>query len=223
MTVVKAIHAPLAAAPTARVNCLGTPFFSALHGGQIVPVHTAHVVTICTVFHLHLPVPLVDIRRGTGQDFNPLGRLIRNLIQHYLGLPQILFKIRGIWIQATKEKTFVVLEQRHAREVMRTVGVELYGILRCALVFDLEQTAVITECPAMERTGKGTPITFAAAAQSRATVCTGIIKGVRSLVLLGGSTMGLTANMGGEIIVDISNLALMGQIHPPALEQILHL
>src|SRR5690625_5985830 len=106
---------------------------------------------------------------------------------------------------------------------MRTVGVELYGILRCALVFDLEQTAVITECPAMERTGKGTPITFAAAAQSRATVCTGINKGMQLIIFVACNNDDLTANMGGEIIVDIINLDVMGQIHPPALEQILHL
>src|SRR5690625_7636195 len=103
---------------------------------------------------------------------------------------------------------------------MRTVGVELYGILRCALVFDFEQTAVITECPAMERTGKGTPITFAAAAQSRATVCTGINKGIQLIIFFASSHDGLTANMGGEIILDINNITHSRQINTDAQEKI---
>src|SRR5574337_182774 len=61
VAVLEAVDTAHTLAPAARIHGLGAAFLAPAHGGGVVPVHGADVVAVGAVFHLQLPVAVVDV------------------------------------------------------------------------------------------------------------------------------------------------------------------
>src|SRR5690606_9118161 len=144
------------------------------HGGQVVPVHSAHVVAVGAVLRGQLPVAIVGVGRGGAQHFQTLLTLVDDLVNDPGALAEVFLQRGDVSIQAAEQEAAVALEARQALEVMGTVGVELLRITALLLIPSLEQLAVVAESPAVERAGEGRLVAALLAAQGGATVRTGV-------------------------------------------------
>ena len=105
---------------------------------------------------------------------------------------------------------------------MRAFFVEAFGVAGFVGVFHFQKFAAVVEGPAVKRAGVGGFVAFFEAAQLRATVGAGVDKRVQLTLTVAGNHNRLAADVGGVVIVDIGNLALVRQINPVALENVFH-
>src|SRR5690554_7455141 len=106
------------------------------------------------------------------------------------------------------------------------MGPGVVNLLRIPALFltpRLEQLAVVAESPAVERAGEGRLVAPLLAAQGSATVRTGVEQRLQLPVPGAGDPHRLTTYGQREIVTGIRYLALMGQEHPVAFEDVFHL
>ena len=181
------------------------------------------MVAVAAVFHLQLPVAVVGVGGVAAQHFQPVGRLVNDLVDDDFGLAQVVVQRLHVGVQAAKQKALVALEARHLLQVVRAFLVELHRVLGRFFVLDLEQLASVTECPAVERASEAALVAVLLSAQHRAAVGAGVDDCIELAVLAARDDDRLAANGGGEIVVDCGDLALVGQVDPVAFEDVLHL
>lgn len=128
-----------------------------------------------------------------------------------------------VGVQAAEQESAVALEACDLGQVVAAVGVELFRVAGVARVLDLEQLAVVAEGPAVERAREGRAVVGLAAAQHRSAVAARVDQGVQFAFLVAADDDGLTTDAGGEVVADIRDLALVREVHPIALEDVLHL
>ncbi len=152
---------------------------------------------------------------------------LRGLVDHHVDdlrrAAEVIGKRRHVRVQAAEQEPAVGLEPRHLRQVVRAFGFELLRITRPPWVLDLEQLAVVAERPAVERAGERRTVVLLAPTQHRTLVAAGVDQRVQLAVLIPGDHDGLTAHVDGQVVVVVRQLALMGQVDPVALEDVLHL
>ncbi|EKD98039.1 MAG: hypothetical protein ACD_23C00614G0002, partial [uncultured bacterium] len=181
------------------------------------------MVAVAAVFHLQLPVAVIDVRRIAAQHFQAFRGLVHDLVDDDLGLAQVVLQGLHIGVQAAEEETLVAFKARHFLEVVRAFLVELHRIFGGLFVLDLEQLAGVVERPAVEWAGEAALVAVLLAAQHGAAVGTGVDHGVELAVLAARDDDGLAADVRGEVVVDLGDLAFVRQVDPVAFEDVLHL
>ena len=181
------------------------------------------MVAVAAVLHLQLPVAVVGVGGVAAQDFQPVGRLVDDLVDDDFGLAQVVVQGLHVGVQATEQEALVALEARHLLQVVRAFLVELHRVLGGLFVLDLEQLASVVERPAVERAGEAALVAMLLAAQHGAAVGAGVDHRIEHAVFAARDDDGLTADGGGEVVVDCGDLALVGQVDPVAFEDVLHL
>nr|WP_277872965.1 hypothetical protein [Raineyella fluvialis] len=101
--------------------------------------------------------------------------------------------------------------------------VELLRVAGVLGVLHLQQLAVVAERPAVERAGQRGAVVGLAATQHGTAVRTRVDHAVELAVLAPGDDHGLASDVGGEVVTDVRDLRLVGQVDPVALEDVLHL
>src|SRR5690554_908077 len=225
VAVLVGVEATLALGPAIGVHRLGAAgvVVAAIHGGGIVPVHGADVVAVGAVLGPQLPVAVEGVGRGATQDLQAFRGLIDDVVDDLGGLAQILLERLDVIAQTAEQEALVVLEARHALEVMGAVLLEAIRVGTSLFVLGLEQLAVVLEGPAMEGAGEGTLVATLLAAQGGATVGTGVDQAVQLTLLVTGDHHRLAAHGHGHEVARLGDLALMGQEQPVAFEDVLHL
>jgi hypothetical protein len=75
----------------------------------------------------------------------------------------------------------------------------------------------------VERAGEGAPVVLLATAEHRALVAAGVDQRVQLTFFVTRDHDRLPADVGGEVVVVVGQLALVGEVDPVALEDVLHL
>ena len=101
--------------------------------------------------------------------------------------------------------------------------VERLGVAGAVAILDLQQLAAVVERPAVEGAGEVGLVALFQASQRGTTVRTGVDDRVEFARLVARDHDGLTADVRRQVIVDIGDLAFVGQIDPVALEDVFHL
>ena len=200
-----------------------SPVLRAARGGGVVPVGGGDVVAVGAVLGLHLPVAVVGVGRRAAQHLQPVGRLVDQHVDHLGGVAEVLGQGQYVGVEAAEQEAAVAVETRHLGHVVAAVDVERLGVAGAVGVLDLEQRAVVAERPAVERTRQRHPVVGLAAADHRAAVCAGVDEAVQFAVLVPGDDDRLPADVGGEVVARVGHLALVGQVDPVALEDVLDL
>ena len=128
-----------------------------------------------------------------------------------------------VGVEAAEQEAAVALEHRHLDQVVRAVGVEVVRVARALGVLDLEQRAVVAVGPAVERAGQGLAVVPLLAAEHRAAVRAGVDQAVQPAVLVARDHDRLAADVGREVVAGLGDLALVREVDPVALEDVLHL
>lgn len=126
-------------------------------------------------------------------------------------------------VEAAEQEAAVPREPRDLRHVVAAADVERVRVTRPVGILDLQQGPVVAERPAVERARQGHPVVGLAPADHGAAVCARIDQAVQVAVLVAGDDDGLAADVGGEVVARIRHLALVGEVDPVALEDVLHL
>jgi hypothetical protein len=145
------------------------------------------------------------------------------LIDDDLGLAEVILERHDVFVQAAKEEASIVLEARDFLQIVRAMRIELHRILGGLLVFYLQKLAGIGECPAVKRTGEAAFVAVLATAKHRAFVRASVADRVQFAGFVTRDDDRLAANPRGVVIVIVRNLAFVCEIHPIALEDVLHL
>ena len=129
-----------------------------------------------------------------------------------------------VGVDAAEQEAAVALEGAELLQVVAAFAVEARRVAGVgALVLDLQQLAGVVEGPAVERAGEAGLVALLVAAQHRAAVRAGVGQRVELAVLAARDDDRLAADVDGEVVVDVRDLALVGQVDPVAFEDVLHL
>ncbi|MNF92995.1 hypothetical protein D3C84_756550 [compost metagenome] len=128
-----------------------------------------------------------------------------------------------IGFQAAEQEAAIGLETRNTGQVVGAFAVEARRVAGVGRVLDLEQLAGVVEGPAVERAGVGALVAGLVPAQGRAAMAAGVDEGVEHTVLVARDEDRLAPHGGGVEIVDVGDLAFVGQIQPVAFEDVFHL
>jgi len=186
-------------------------------------VHGAHVIAVGAVLGGQLPVAFIGVGRAAPQDFQAVLGLIDDVIDDLGGFTQVLLKRNHIGIETAEQEATVVAELRHLLEVVGAVGVELLRVTAFLLVLRLQQLTVVAEGPAVKRAGKGRLVAPFLAAQCGATMRASVEDGFQLAILGTGNDHRLATDSYCKVVTRLRDLALVGQVNPVALENILHL
>ncbi len=138
--------------------------------------------------------------------------------------PRCSFSGRHVRVEAAEQEARG--RTRTAATLVRSCEPSVLNCLRvarAARVLDLEQLAVVVERPAVEGAGEGGPVVLLAPAEHRALVAAGVDQRVQLAVLVAGDHDRLPAHVDRQVVVVVRQLALVGQVDPVALEDVLHL
>ena len=128
-----------------------------------------------------------------------------------------------IGVQAAEQEAAIGFEARDLGQVVRAILVEGFRISGAARVLHREQLAGVVERPAVERAGIAGLVGPLVAAQHRAAMAARVDEGVQLAVPVAGDEDRLPAHGRREVVVVVRDLALMRQVDPVALEDVLHL
>src|SRR5437773_6765974 len=105
---------------------------------------------------------------------------------------------------------------------MAALAVEARGVPRIGrLIFHLQKFAAIAEGPAMKRTREGRAISFFEAAQNRTAVRAGVGQRIELAVLAPRDDYGLAPDVNSHKVIDVRNLAFVGEVDPVTLKDVL--
>lgn len=141
------------------------------------------MVAVCTVFGLELPVAVVGVGGGSAQYFEAFWGLVNQHVNDGTGVAEVLFQRNDIIVEGAEEEATVGLELRNATQIVGAVGAEILWVGAFFFVLDLEQCAVVAECPAVEWAGQGGAVVSLATAEHGATVRTRVDQAVECAVL----------------------------------------
>ena len=193
-------------------------------GGGVVPVHRRDVVAVGAVFGLQLPVAVEGICRSTAQHLEPVGRLVDDHVDDLGGFPQVLGQRHHVGVDAAEQEAAVVLEGAQLLHVVAAFAVEARRIAGVGgVVLDLQQLAAVVEGPAVEGAGEVGAVALLVPAQDRAAVRAGVGQRVELALLVARDHHRLAPDVDAQVVVDVGDLALVGQVDPVALEDVLHL
>ena len=130
---------------------------------------------------------------------------------------QVLGQGFHVWVEAAKQKAAIGLEARHFGQVMGAFAVKAFGVTGRSRVLDLEQLAAVVEGPAVERAGIAGAVAGLVPAQHGAAMAAGVEKSVEFTGLVARDENRLAAHGGGQKIVDVGDLALVGKVDPVSL------
>src|SRR5690606_5463460 len=136
---------------------------------------------------------------------------------------EVILERLDVRIEAAEQETAVALETSDLPQVVAAVGVELLGVAGVAGILDLQQLSVVAECPAVEGAREGRAVVGLATAQHRTAVAARVDQAVQLAFLVAADDDGLAADVRGEVVTDVRDLALVGEVDPVALEDVLHL
>ena len=140
-----------------------------------------------------------------------------------VAVAEVLGQRQHVGVEAAEQEAAVAVEAGDLGHVVRAARVEGVRVAGAVGVLDLEQGAVVAERPAVERAGQRRAVVGLAPADHRAAVRARVDQAVQFAVLVAGDHDGLTADVGGEVVAGVGQLALVGQVDPVALEDVLHL
>ena len=192
-------------------------------GGGVVPVHGRHMVAVGAVFRLQLPVAVEGVGGGAAQHLQALGGLVDGHVDDLGRVTEVILERHDVRVEAAEEEAAVALEASDLDEVVAALGVELLRVAGIARVLHLEQLAGVVEGPAVERAGERGAVVGLAPAQHRAAMAARVDQAVELALLVAGDNDGLATDVGGEVVTHVGNLALMCEVNPVALEDVLHL
>ena len=214
-------------APLAGVHGLGlvggVAGGAAGRGRGVVPVHRGHVVAVGAVLRLDLPVAVVGVGRGAAQHLEALGGLVHDRVDHRGGVAQVLLEGQHVRVEGAEQEAAVGVEAGDLGQVVRALLVEVLRVAAVAAVLDLEQLAGVLERPPVEGAGEGGAVVRLAPAEHRTAVGARVDDAVQLLLLVTGDDHRGAADVGGEVVAHVGDLRLVGQVHPVALEDVLHL
>src|SRR3982075_2508063 len=186
-------------------------------------MHRRHMITISAVLSLQLPIAVVDVAGRAAQDFESVGCLVDHHVDDLRGLAEMFGQWLHIRIEASEKEAAIGREPRALLQIVRAFVVELLGVTGAVRILHLQQLSGIAECPTVKRAGKGRLVAALVTAKHCATMTASIDEGVKLVVLAAGNKDGLSSHPGCEIVVLVRNLALMREIHPVSLKEVLHL
>src|SRR5215475_8646168 len=135
----------------------------------------------------------------------------------------MLLKREHIGIEAAEQEAAIVFKTRDLRQVMRAVLVEICRIPSTFWILCLEQLAGVVEGPAVEGAGVGRLIATPVAANHGTTMRARVKEGVEFAFAVPRDDNRLTADVAGDIVVVIRDLAFVSKIDPVPLPNMLHL
>ncbi|MNK97101.1 hypothetical protein D3C87_1174170 [compost metagenome] len=212
-----------AAGAHGRIAVAGLALLALVLGGRVVPVHGADVVAVGAVFRSEFPVAFVDVAGGATQHFQAIGGLVDDHVDDLRRLAQVLDQWQHIGLEAAEQEAAIGLETRDFGQVVGAFTVEARRVAGVGRILDLEQLAGVVEGPAVERAGVGAFVAGLVPAQGRAAMTAGVDEGVEHTVLVARDEDRLAPHGGGVEIVDVGDLAFVGQVEPVALEDVFHL
>ena len=208
--------------PAIGVDRLGPALGAAAHGRLVIFMDRTDMIAVAAIFHLHLPVAMEGVGGIAGQHFQTLGRLVDHLVDDDPGLAQMILQRQDIMIERPEDEAAIAFDP-HLGQVVRPFMIETVGIGAGAGILGAQQLAVGLEAPAMEGADEERLVATLAAAQLGAAMGAGIDHAIEAAILGPRQDHRRMADPGGEIVVLLLDLALMGQIDPVALEDIFHL
>ncbi|MNE42321.1 hypothetical protein D3C80_1364410 [compost metagenome] len=180
------------------------------------------MVAVGAVLGGQLPVALIDVAGGTSQHFQAIGGLVDDHVDDLGRLAQVLDERHHIGLEAAEQEATVGFEAGDPGQVVGAFAIETRRITCRRRVLDLEQLAGVVERPAMERAGIGRLVAGLVAAQHGAAMAAGVEEGIEYTVLVPRNENRLPAHGGGQEVVLVGDLALVGEVQPVTLEDMLH-
>src|SRR5262249_21291100 len=140
------------------------------------------------------------------------------------GFAEMLLQRHDVRIDAAEEKAAIALERAESLQVVAAFLVEAWRIAGVGrLVLDLQQLARVVERPAVERARKARLVCLLEPAHDGAAMRAGFGERFELAVLAARYDDRLPADVDGEVIVDVRNLAFVREVDPVALEDVLEL
>ena len=200
---------------------LGVDLLAMLHGGHVVVVHGADVITVQAVFVLQLPVAVVGVGGLAWQHFQLTGgRLRHHHVEEHFGVAQEIFQAVGaVHVQADKHKALVAVDARF----FQAAG----GLVETFRVFpgrlDLHQSAIALVAPGVERAGEGGLVALAHAGEGSAAMLAGVDQRVEPAFAVTGDDHRLAPGAHRHEVVVIGQFAFVAGVDPVFFEDQLHL
>ena len=126
-------------------------------------------------------------------------------------------------VETSEQEPAIVLETRNLRQVMRAVLVEVLRISRALWILRLEQLAGVVEGPAVEWTGIARLVAALVTTDHGATMRARVEESVKLTFAIPRDDDRLAADVAGDVVVVVGDLALVSKIDPVPLPDVLHL
>ena len=194
---------------------------SRLDGVHEIAVNRGHVIAVCHVIGLHLPVMVAHIGLRSPDHFQPVGRLVGEQVDKEFRLAEMDFERRHGIGQRAEDKTAIFTKLGDFGEVVMR-PVEIVAIA-AFLVLDADAFAGAFIAPAVEPAGDGFRVALLERRDDGAAMRTRIDEGFERAVLLAVDENRLAADMGGVIVAGVRHLAFMAQEIPQVFEAEFHL
>ncbi|MEA3221297.1 MAG: hypothetical protein OZX49_02418 [Immundisolibacter sp.] len=188
-----------------------------IRSGDVRGVRGMQVVAVDAAFQLQLPVAGIGIGRLAAQQFQPLLALVDQQVDAAGGRPQVVAERRHRGVQAGEDEAAVAVHARQAAEAVLAL-VELWRVGAVLFLEHRRQLAVEVEAPAVRRAAEVRHAALSLAQQRGAVVRTGVDEHADVAALVAADDDRLAPDGQGDEIARIRNLALVGQVHPAALE-----
>ena len=185
-------------------------------------VDHVEMIAVYAVFHLEFPVAVIGVIRATGDHLPAIRGLVGQHVNDRQGRGQVVFEGGYGGVERAEQKAFVIGQPGDGREAVR-LFLERGRIGTVGVILDADQRAGSIERPAVIRTGQHPLVAAFEWAYGGSSVRTGVDERADLTGLVAHQEDRLAAHADRKEIVGSGKLALMRQVDPTALEDMLHL
>ncbi len=179
------------------------------------------VITVAVVLGQHFPVGLEPVFQPAGGQLQlAFRRQIGAAVQQFRGPTQMLGQRHARVVQAGEHEAAIHLHlggRHHAMRRLLEVGAVAIRLRR------IQKTAIQVVHPAVIRTCKHFVVAGVACADLVATVGAAVANDVHAPVLAARHDDRLLADLPGDVVAGIGNLAVVADEHPAVVEDLFHL